>query len=124
MTRRPPIDRRSQRVQIAIPVFVYGNDPSVDPLQETTHTKVVNAKGGSIFLTSKVVVGQKLLLVNMKSQEEINCTVATLHDEAKEMVEVGIVFDRPAPRFWGLAFPPENWDATLRKRPEHSHRPK
>jgi hypothetical protein len=114
-------NRRTHRVQIAIPVLVYGNGDSGDTLNERTQTRVVNATGGLILLASKVVTGQKLLLHNISTGEEIICTVTSLLDETDGKVAVGIVFDQPSPRFWGLAFPPENWDPAHRKRPEQSH---
>jgi hypothetical protein len=107
-----------------MPVLVCGNRDSSDTLNETTQTRVVNATGGLILLTSTVAIGQKLLLRNINTEEEIQCTVATLLDDTDAKVAVGIVFDRPAPRFWGIAFPPENWDPADRKRPEQSRRPK
>jgi hypothetical protein len=122
MIKNPADTRRTHRVQIAIPVLVYGNGDSGDSLNETTQTRVVSATGGLILLTSDVVIGQKLLLININTEEEIICTVATLLDDADGKVAVGIVFDRPSPRFWGLAFPPENWDPAYRKRPEPSRR--
>jgi hypothetical protein len=117
MAKKPFDSRRTHRAQVAIPILVYANEDSGGPLKEMAETRVVDATGGLILLTSNVVIGQKLLLVNIKTEEEIICTVATLLDEKDGKVAVGIVFDRPSPRFWGLAFPPENWDPADRKRP-------
>ena len=124
MARSPSDNRRTQRVLIAIPVLVYGNEASATPLKEMTQTMVVNATGGLILLASNVVIGQKLILVNIKSLEEIRCTVATLRDDTNGKAQVGIVFDQPSPRFWGLAFPPEDWDPADRKRPQQTLHPK
>src|SRR6202521_826367 len=124
MIKNPSDNRRAHRVRIAIPVLVYGNGDSGDTLNETTQTRVVNATGGLILLTCNVVIGQKLLLLNINTEEEIICTVATLQDDTDGKIAVAIVFDRPSPRFWGLAFPPENWNRADRKRPEQSRRPK
>jgi hypothetical protein len=118
--RNPSESRRSHRVRIAIPVLVRGNKDSVEPLKEMAQTSVVNATGGSILLKTNVAIGQKLLLFNMKSEEEITCTVASLLQEIEGKMAVGIVFDRPSPRFWGLGFPPEDWDPADRKRPGQS----
>jgi hypothetical protein len=124
MVRHQFANRRTHRAQIAIPVLVYGNEDSGDTLNETTQTRLVNATGGLILLTSTIVIGQKLLLVNINTEEEIICTVATLQDDIDGKVAVGIVFDRPSPRFWGVAFPPDDWDPADRKRPEQSRRTK
>jgi hypothetical protein len=124
MVRNPFDSRRTHRVQIAIPVLVYGRGDSGESLNETTQTRLVNATGGLILLASKAVIGQKLLLVNINTEEEIICTVTNLLDDTDGKVAVGIVFDRPSPRFWGLSFPPEDWDPADRKRPAQSRRPR
>ena len=66
--------------------------------------------------------GQALLLVNSKSGEEMACTVVTVGDAVDGKSQVGIGFGQASPRFWGLMFPPEDWDPSERKRPERTRR--
>lgn len=108
---------RTTRVQIAIPVFIYGNNDSGAPFQETTETSAVNANGCLIVLAAPVEKEQPLLLTNIKTNEEITCHVVTLGNVVKGKTEVGIRFAQPSPRFWGIGFPPEDWDPANRKRP-------
>jgi hypothetical protein len=113
-----PATRRSSRVHFAIPVFVYGGREQGDPFQEMTDTVSVNAGGGLIALATPVKRGQKLLLVNLKSEESIQCSVMDVHGDKSGKLLVGFAFDELSPRYWGLVFPPEDWESADRKRPE------
>jgi len=108
---------RTTRVRLAISVFVYGYRESGAPFKEITQTIEVNANGCLIELATPVVKGQPLLLTNMNTDAEMACNAVTLGKTANEKTQVGLRFAQPSPRFWGLAFPPEDWDPADRKRP-------
>ena len=108
---------RTTRVHIAIPVFIYGNNESGPPFKEITQTVEVNANGCLVELATPVVKEQPLLLTNLKTDEEIACNVVTLGNIVNGKTEVGLRFAQPSPRFWGIGFPPEDWDPANRKRP-------
>lgn len=108
---------RTTRVHLAIPVFVYGSRESGAPFKEITQTIAVNVNGCLVALETPVVKDQPILLTNMKTNEEIASAVVTLGNVVAGKTEVGIRFAQPSPRFWGLAFPPEDWDPADRKRP-------
>jgi hypothetical protein len=108
---------RTTRVHIAIPVFIYGNNESGPPFKEITQTVAVNANGCLVELATPVVKEQPLLLMNLKTNEELTCTVVTLGNIVNGKTEVGLRFAQPSPRFWGIGFPPEDWDPNDRKRP-------
>jgi hypothetical protein len=108
---------RTSRVHLAISVFVYGHNESGSPFQEIGQTVTINANGCLIELETPVVKEQPLLLTNMKSSEEISCNVATIGSVVNGKTQVGLRFGKPSPRFWGLGFPPEDWDPADRKRP-------
>ncbi len=110
--------RQSSRVHFAIPVFVYGSQEQGYPFQEMTDTVCVNARGGLIGLVTPVKKGQKLLVVNLKTEESIACSVMNVHGNKAGKSLVGFAFDRRSPRYWGLVFPPEDWDPANRKLPE------
>jgi hypothetical protein len=113
---------RTSRVHLAIPVFVYGYENNGSPYKEITETVTINASGALIELATPVAKEQPVLVVNMKTGESISCHVASIGKAESGKTAVGIRFDQPAPRFWGLAFPPEDWDPASRKRPEPSKR--
>ena len=108
---------RTTRVHIAIPVFVYGNNEHGQPFKEITQTMVVNANGCLVQMATHVLRDQPLLLTSLKTNEEISCTVVSLGNSVAGKTEVGLRFAQPSPRFWGIGFPPEDWDPADRKRP-------
>jgi hypothetical protein len=108
---------RTTRVHIAIPVFIYGNHESGTPFSETTQTLTVNVNGCLIELATPVVKEQPLLVMNMKTNEEMGCNVVTLGIITNGKTQVGLRFAQSSPRFWGIRFPPDDWDPADRKRP-------
>jgi len=113
---------RTTRVHLAIPVFIYGNRDSGAAFKEITQTLAVNASGCLVELAAPVSKDQSLLLTNMKSNEEMACTVVTLGKILNGKAQVGLSFSQPSPRFWGLAFPPDDWDPADRKLPTPAKR--
>lgn len=101
--------RRSQRVLLSINVTVMGESPPGKTFTEETQTLVVNAHGALIALSAPVVSGQQLRLTNKASHEEEPCRVVYLGPKAGGKTQVGIEFTKPAPNFWHIAFPPEDW---------------
>ena len=107
---------RTSRVHLSIAVFVYGTSDSGEPFKEITSTVTINANGCLLHLETVVAKDQQLLLANMKSNQEMACNVVSVHKGANGVTEVALRFREPAPRFWGLAFPPEDWNPAQRKR--------
>jgi len=107
--------RRTQRVNIAMPVLVRGESGGKKFEEETT-TVSVNAHGCMVRLAVKVTRSQALSLVNPKTAEELPCTVTFLGQRDGNKVQVGVQFDEASPLFWRIAFPPEDWDPSERKR--------
>ena len=89
------------RLHISIPVFVYGCEEQGDPFQETTDTLSVNPGGGVISLGAAVKKGQKLLLVNLETEETIQCSVLNVRRNKTGKPLVGLVFDQSSPGYWG-----------------------
>lgn len=117
-----PIHRRTSRIHLAIPIFVYGRTESGDTFKEISITVTINAGGCMIELATPVAKEQPLLLAHMRTGEEIACHVVSHGANSNGKVQVGVRFAHPSPRFWGLAFPPEDWDPANRKRPEPVNR--
>lgn len=108
--------RRSQRVQLTIPIIVRGEQGGAR-FEEETHTVAVSANGGLIRLKSTITRGQQVSIVNPKTAEELPCTVIFLGQKDSGKTEVGIEFSESSPLFWRIAFPPADWDPTERKLP-------
>src|SRR5580704_13182051 len=93
-----------ERVSVAIPVFVYGCKEDGEPFQELTRASVVDVRGGLIELESPVVNGLRLLAVNENTNEDLECSVVSVHDSHNGKTEVRIAFASPSPNFWGIKF--------------------
>jgi hypothetical protein len=107
--------RRTQRVQIAMPIIVRGKSGTQN-FEEKTYTVAVNANGCMIKMTNRVARGQQVAIVNPKTAEELPCTVSFIGQKDAGKMVVGIEFSEPSPLFWRIAFPPEDWDPSERKR--------
>jgi hypothetical protein len=101
--------RRSQRVCLRLPITVLRKGPGSNVASEETHTLMVNAHGALVQLALTVEVGQLLGIKNTRTLEELVCRVVHLGPEYANKREVGVEFEVPAPRFWRIAFPPDDW---------------
>jgi hypothetical protein len=101
--------RRSQRVMLAVKILVGGDRLGGQRFSEEAETSVVNVHGALIFLAEKVTLGQSLSIRNIKSSEELQAEVVDVGAFIDSKFEVGIEFLEPSPRFWRVAFPPEDW---------------
>jgi hypothetical protein len=107
--------RRSHRVNIAMPVLVRGKK-GTHAFEEEALTISVSAHGCMVRMTNQVTRGQEVAIVNKKTAEELPCTVTFLGQRDGGKTEVGVEFAEPSPLFWRIAFPPEDWDPSERKR--------
>jgi hypothetical protein len=101
--------RRSQRVYLRIPVAVIAPGPDKKMAREQTRTSVVNAHGALLPLELPVREGQTIILQNPETSEEQPCRVVRVKRTPEGKTEVAIEFLKPAPKFWRVAFPPEDW---------------
>lgn len=100
--------RRSQRVMLRLRVVVHGRSAPNEFVEETL-TAVVNAHGALIELAAHVETGQTLVLENRGTRQMQECRVVHIGPKNGGKLMVGIEFAQPAPRFWQIAFPPEDW---------------
>jgi len=104
--------RRSQRIELTVPVVVHR--PLNEGLQfsERAQTLVVNAHGALMSLAEKVTPKQKLLMQNIDSGEQKECRVVYIEKVPMGPTKVAVEFTRPAPSFWRIAYPPADWTAS------------
>jgi PilZ domain len=102
-------NRRSQRIDLNVPVVVYRPPNEGPQFYESTQTLVVSAHGALMALTDMVAPRQRLLLQNTDSGEQQECRVVYVKKEPTGPPKVAVEFTRPAPSFWHLAFPPADW---------------
>ena len=95
--------RRSSRVALATPVFVYGWLAD-EPFAENTETLNVSAAGGLIQLSAKVIPSQELIITNLQTNEDLACRVArSIGTESSETL-AGLDFLLASPNFWQIDF--------------------
>jgi hypothetical protein len=114
--------RRTQRVQIAMPLLVRGKSGE-KAFEEEATTMSISANGCMVMLAARVVRAQEITILNPKTVEELPCTVAFVGRTVQGKTEVAFEFSEPSPLFWRIAFPPEDWDPAERKRPPN-HAPR
>jgi hypothetical protein len=102
-------NRRSQRIDLNVPVVVHRPSTEGRQFYESTQTLVVSAHGALVALTDMVVPRQRLLLQNRNNGEQQECRVVSVKSDHTGPPKVALEFTRPAPSFWGIAFPPADW---------------
>ncbi|HKT46410.1 MAG TPA: PilZ domain-containing protein [Candidatus Acidoferrales bacterium] len=106
---QPTNRRRSERVILQIPVTVRAESRSRVPIKEETHTLVVNAHGGLLKMKAELPVGHPLILINPLSKKQEAARVVRIEQPHPEYFAVAFEFERPAPGFWPVVFPPADW---------------
>jgi hypothetical protein len=109
------MERRSTRLELAVPVLVYGYATGDDsPFAEITQTLTVNVHGGLVALSPVVQPGQMILLVNNKTEAERECRVVRVDQEYGGKRKVGFEFMHSGGRFWELTydFRRKLWEST------------
>jgi hypothetical protein len=125
-TARNGSSRRSQRVVIDFPVTLFGQSQDGKIFSESTNTRTVSAHGALVFLKRDVNTQSPALLGNPKTQMEVQCRVVHRKEIEKDKYEIGLEFSNPVPKFWGINFPPEDWNSAERKKatsPQRSNSP-
>jgi PilZ domain len=104
--------RRSERVILRMTVHVVAEDEDRKQIQEKAETQVVNAHGGLLRMRQHLHVGQSFLLSNPQNGSEMSCRVVRTEEDGLDFYRVAFEFDRPAPKFWPIVFPPADWAAS------------
>jgi len=102
--------RRSERVKLSVPVIVTTETVDHEQAQEVTRTITVNAHGGLFKLKMESLVGQPIILTNMKSNVEQRCRVVRVEHLPGPEFGIAFEFDSPAPEFWPVDFRPADWN--------------
>jgi hypothetical protein len=120
---RPSIKRRSMRVVIDFPVSVFGQSSDGKIFAEKTKTVTVSAHGALITLKADIDSRKPILLANTKTGMQVQCRIPSRKDSKNGAFEVSLEFANPLPEFWGINFPPEDWNPAERKKATSPHRP-
>jgi hypothetical protein len=101
--------RRSQRIELSVPVVVHRPSKEGPQFSESTQTLHISAHGALMALAGMVAPKQRLLVQNMNSGEQQECRVVYVEKELTGPTKVAVEFTRPAPSFWRIAYPPIDW---------------
>lgn len=101
--------RRSERVVLRMIVVVIAEDEERKQIQERAETQVVNAHGGLLRMRHHLHVGQSFLLNNPQNSLDMSCRVVRIEEDGMDFYKVAFEFDRRAPNFWPVVFPPADW---------------
>jgi hypothetical protein len=101
--------RRSERVMLSMAVHVLAENEERRQIRAQAKTLVVNAHGGLMEMKDHLHVGQSFLLTNPATGSEMSCRVVRVDESGMEHFHIAFEFDRPAPKFWPVTFPPADW---------------
>lgn len=101
--------RRSQRLFIQVKVVIEGKAANRAPINEETHTIVVNAHGALVEMGSQLDQGQHVSLRNVRTADTIECVVKLVTAAGAGKFSTALEFTKPNPKFWRVSFPPEDW---------------
>ena len=96
---------------LQVAVTVLAETPEHEEVREDTQTLVVNAHGGLIKLKTELYSGQPLTLINPRSGKQEKGHVVRIEQPSPDYYAVAFEFERPAPNFWPVVFPPSDWGA-------------
>ncbi len=92
--------RRCKRFPFTIPVKVYGRSPRNHPFRAATATMAVSLYGGLLDMKPRVKLGQKILVVNIFTQEERECRVVYVDSKQRGRRKVAVEFANTDGDFW------------------------
>jgi len=101
--------RRSMRVLLSVPVVISGKTAKGKDFQEETRTLVVNAHGALVALAAELPMRQKVTMTNTTTSETLECIVGHVGTAQAGKTQIGLEFVAPAPLFWKIDFPPDDW---------------
>ena len=102
---------------IDMPVEVVYHSVNGKSIRQDTRTTVVSAHGALLILATTTEIEPSIHMINKKTGTEVQCRVVYQKRIESGKAELGIEFVDPQPRFWGIAFPPEDWSRAERKIP-------
>lgn len=100
--------RRTQRVLLRVKANIHvalqGKQMTFD-----VFTLSVNTQGAVVVMKQGLPPETRLVLEHGSTKERVACKVIRAAKETPEGFHIPLEFDSPAPDFWKITFPPENW---------------
>lgn len=113
---RPGGDRRrSSRSLKQVRLLVRGDSGDSGAFEEKTYAISTSSHGALIGLSASVEVGQTLVLMEPRSQKEMESRVVRINMPAGGRAEVGVEFVQPSPKIWSAEFDTAGTSASQRQ---------
>jgi PilZ domain len=100
--------RRSQRVLVRVRASLHVALQGKPTTFETV-TLSVNNHGAMLILKQSLPPDTRFVLEHSGTRERVACKVVRPSREMAEGFQIPIEFDSPAPNFWRITFPPNDW---------------
>jgi hypothetical protein len=101
--------RRSQRVLVRIRAEIHFNLHGKAE-SANVHTLSVNPFGAMLVSPRNLPTASRLVLEHGVTRDKVACRVVRPAKEMAEGFHIPVEFDTPAPLFWKIGFPPEDWN--------------
>ncbi len=98
--------RRTDRVEVAIPIEVSGSDATGQYFFDRTETLVISQNGATIVLDRKLMPEQDLRLRNLKNNRETEVHIIGFITRHPKGDVYGAKFHQPGDNIWDIEFPP------------------
>jgi hypothetical protein len=92
--------RATRRIELNVPLFVYGSNFDHQPFHEEAYTLDLNEGGCRVSLLAEVVHGQRLWITNTENEAERECRVVHISRRIQGRVHIGVRFLQSGPQFW------------------------
>ena len=92
--------RSSVRMNMRVPVVVYGFAAKSGAFHEETETVTINASGALVIVKTKLELGETVFLIHKSSRAEQEVRVAYVDRYSDNETRVGLAFKRPVTDFW------------------------
>jgi hypothetical protein len=101
--------RRSQRVELRIPLVLRTQLPDGRTLRVHVISLVANAHGGLLESPLMIQANHQIALVNPKTGQDAWCRVIREERSSTGTFNLAFEFREPQAKFWPMSFPPADW---------------
>jgi TonB family protein len=104
---------RADAVSLEVPVRVHGSHvieatkdaaARTEPFEESTSTMIIFPQGGVLRMSAKVIVGQMIVVTNLKSGQDAICRIVKVRAYGPNQSYVETEFTHRQVGYWGVQF--------------------
>jgi len=97
--------RRTARVKLCVDLIVHEERDSHGKFRAEARTLTVCEHGGMLVMSPEVSIGQRLILVNINSEQKAGCKVVSVKPSHDGKRSVAFEFTSAQISFWRMYFP-------------------